>query len=59
MDKPVLAVDVHQGNEVTDVKVGLKNICFTCSEDETVRIWNMNDFSAPLANKNPHCVIRG
>lgn len=42
--------------KANDVRIGKKNLCFTCSEDETVRVWNLNNLSEPLAAKNPKCV---
>lgn len=62
MDKPLYTIPVHNGHTVTDVKIGSKNVCYTCSEDETVRVWNLGDFAnelvtlAPLAHKKPNCV---
>ena len=56
MDKPIVSVPVHQGHEATDVKIGSKNVCYTCSEDESVRVWNLLDFSAPIAYRKPNCV---
>lgn len=43
-------------SRANDVKIGRKNLCYTCSEDENVRIWNLNDLSQPIASKNPKCV---
>lgn len=57
MDKVILSIPAHQGNSITDVKIGSKNLCYTCSEDESVRVWNLNDFSAPVGFKKPKCVI--
>lgn len=31
MDKPVVSVSPHQGNKITDIKIGAKNLCYTCS----------------------------
>ena len=59
--------DVRKSNEVlygqkahsaraNDLKITRNNLCFTCSEDEYVRVWNLDDLSQPLAAKNPKCV---
>lgn len=32
-------------------------MCFTCSEDEFVKVWSLNNLNEPLALKNPHCVF--
>ena len=56
MDKPVTSIAAHEGHAITDVKVGSKNMCYTCSEDESVRIWNLNNLTAPIGFKKPHCV---
>lgn len=29
---------------------------FTCSEDESVKVWTMNDLTNPLGLKKPKCV---
>lgn len=57
LEKPVLTHPVHKGHQATDVKIGSKNVCYTCSEDETVRVWNLNDFTVPIAHRKPNCVI--
>lgn len=56
-NKNILSQNVHGTNEVTDVACSLKNLCYTCSEDESVKIWNLNDMSNPMAFKKPKCVI--
>jgi WD40 repeat protein len=43
-------------SKANDVKIGKKNLCYTCSEDQTVRVWNLHDLSEPLAGRNPKCV---
>ena len=43
-------------SKVNDVKVSPKNLCFTCSEDQHVRVWDLNNLSEPLTSKNPKCV---
>ena len=59
--------DVRKNNEIlygqkahsaraNDLKITSNNLCFTCSEDEYVRVWNLDDLSQPLAAKNPKCV---
>lgn len=47
---------VHSSS-VNDIKISKKNLLFTCSEDEYVRIWDLKDLSKPLASKNPKCVL--
>jgi hypothetical protein len=54
-DKIVATQKAHLSS-VNDVKTSKKNLLYTCSEDEYVRIWNLNDLSKPLAAKNPKCV---
>ncbi len=51
----VASVKAHN-SRANDVKTSNKNLCFTCGEDQTVRVWNLNDLSQPLAWKNPKCV---
>lgn len=55
-DKLLASQQVHLSS-VNDVKISNKNLLYTCSEDQYVRIWNLNDLSKPLAAKNPKCVI--
>lgn len=43
--------------KANDVRISSHNLCFTCSEDQTVRVWNLNNLSEPLAAKNPKCVF--
>lgn len=43
MDKVVTSFAAHQGHSITDIKVGAKNLLYTCSEDESVRVWNLNN----------------
>lgn len=57
INKPVFSVQGHPGAEITDIKTGHKNLLFTCSEDETVKVWTMNDLTHPLGLKKPKCVI--
>jgi len=52
-----MASQKAHNSRVNDVKIGRKNLCYTCSEDENVRIWNLNDLSQPIASKNPKCVL--
>ena len=52
----LLASQKAHASKANDVKIGTKNLCFTCSEDQNVRVWNLNDLSEPLASKNPKCV---
>ena len=55
-DKVVNGQDqAHKNSAVTDIKTWRKNLCFTCSDDETVRVWSLSDLSQPLAVKKPHC----
>jgi WD40 repeat protein len=42
--------------KANDVRIGKKNMCFTCSEDQTLRVWNLNNLNEPIASKNPKCV---
>lgn len=42
--------------KANDVRISTRNLCFTCSEDQTVRVWSLHDLSEPLAAKNPKCV---
>lgn len=53
----VLATVRAHSARANDVKIGAKNLCYTCSEDQNVRVWNLADLSAPLAAKNPKCVL--
>lgn len=46
----------HKGT-VNDIQIGRKGLAFTCSEDETVRVWNLNSLAEPIAAKNPKCVF--
>lgn len=55
-DKIVASQQAHLSS-VNDVKISRKNLMYTCSEDQHVRIWNINDLSKPLASKNPKCVL--
>ncbi len=50
------SIQAHS-SRANDVIIGKKNLCYTCSEDETVRIWDLNNLSQPLASKNPKCVL--
>ena len=43
-------------SKANDLKIIDKNMCFTCSEDQNVRVWDLNDLKEPLASKNPKCV---
>lgn len=52
----IVASQKAHNSKANDVRIGQKNLCFTCSEDETVRVWNLNNLSEPLASKNPKCV---
>lgn len=54
-DKILVSQKAHKGI-ATDVKIGQKNLCYTCSEDQTVKVWNLEDLTQPLASKNPKCV---
>lgn len=54
-DKLLASQQVHLSS-VNDVKISNKNLLYTCSEDQYVRIWNINDLSKPIAAKNPKCV---
>jgi WD40 repeat protein len=53
--KVLSSVQAHSAR-ANDVKIGAKNLCYTCSEDQNVRVWNLGDLSAPIAAKNPKCV---
>ena len=55
-DKLFATQKIHMSS-VNDIKISKKNLLYTCSEDEYVRIWNINDLSKPLAAKNPKCVF--
>ncbi len=33
IDKLLVSFAAHQGKSITDVKIGSKNLCYTCSED--------------------------
>ena len=52
----ILASQQAHLSRVNDIKIGQKNLCFTCSEDEQVRVLDLNNLSQPLASKNPKCV---
>jgi periodic tryptophan protein 1 len=54
--KLLVSFTPHQGHTVTAVRIGNKNLCYTCSEDESVRVWAMGNLEAPLAFKKPKCV---
>jgi WD40 repeat protein len=54
-NKVLASIKAHN-SRANDIKIGRKNLCYTCSEDETVRVWNLNDLSQPIAAKNPKCV---
>jgi len=41
----LLASQKAHASKANDVKIGTKNLCFTCSEDQNVRVWNLNDLS--------------
>lgn len=56
IDKVITSVAAHQGHAITDVKIGSKNLVYTCSEDESVRIWNLNNLAEPIGYKKPKCV---
>ena len=45
IDKVVTSFAAHQGHAITDVKIGSKNLVYTCSEDESVRVWNLNNLA--------------
>ena len=57
MPEKILASQKVHLSSVNDVKTSRHNLLYTCSEDQFVRIWDLNDLSKPLAAKNPKCVI--
>jgi WD40 repeat protein len=54
--QPLIGQRAHT-SKANDLKITSKNMCFTCSEDNTVRVWNLNDLTEPIASKNPKCVV--
>jgi WD40 repeat protein len=54
-NKVLSSIKAHN-SRANDIKIGKKNLCYTCSEDENVRVWNLHDLSHPIASKNPKCV---
>jgi WD40 repeat protein len=57
MPEKVCAQQKGHNSSINDVKIGSKNLMYTCSEDENVRVWNLLNLAEPLASKNPKCVF--
>lgn len=32
-------------SKANDIKIGRNNLCYTCSEDENIRVWDLNNLS--------------
>ena len=48
--------NAHKEHEITDLKIGKKSLCFSCSEEGEAKVRSLNDLTNPLAVKNPQCV---
>ena len=53
--KPMFKQCAHNKAEVTDIVVSDKNLCYTSSDDGTVKIWNLENVETPIAMRNPKC----
>lgn len=54
--KHLFAVNAHPKSTINDIAISEKNLCYTCSEDGSVKIWNLENLEGPIAMKKPNCV---